>query len=356
MTALRNFAAVACIAMCSGCSVDDEPLAPGASEPLGTSVAPLAAADWTLPSSLVGGNHHNVAVAFLGNTAYAVVTNVNTVFFSRLGAGNVWSTPTAIPGATTRFRVALTAFNGSLYLVTEGPSEHAVRLARFDPTTQAWSAASQLPFLSAGVPGLAVHQGRLFFLGTEPATYRIWSSSMAPDGSFSPAETTPLRGWATTAASLGGRLHAAYTSFESSTVYGDIRHAVFDGTTWGTPETISTGFGGRVLRGTAAMARYAGGLFMRRYDCLHLAVLDDVTIPLASSVWWSYACGSAPAFSVPVTIPGLATNFAPALAADSARLLVAYRHPAWGNMRTQSYSYPWPTIYIGRERALQEAP
>lgn len=341
--------------MCSGCSVDGEPVGSGASEPLGTSVAPLAAADWTLPSSLVGGNHHNVAVAFLGKTAYAVVTNVSTVFFSRLGAGNVWSPPTVVPGATTRLRVALAAFNGSLYLVTEGPSEYGVRVARFDPTTQVWSAGSQLPFASAGVPGVAVHQGRLFFLGTDPVTNLIWSSAMAPDGSFSPAQTTPLRGWGTTAASFGGGLHAAYTSFESSAAYGDIRHAVFDGTTWGTPATISTGFGGRVLRGTPAMARYAGGSFVNRYDCLQLAVLDDVTIPLANSVWWSYACDSSSTFSVPVTIPGLATNFAPALAADSSRLLVAYRHPAWGNMRTQSYSYPWNSVFVGREGALEGA-
>ena len=312
--------------------------------PTGSEDSALSAQDWTGPISIAppGSTHAGAAVAALGGTTYVVYTEGTSfsddapVYFTRQLPDQSWAPATVVPGAVasrSNNELSLVAYGGSLYLATwkEGSSftTPIPTLSRWDSVSGAWSLPSHLPFFGR-LTGAAVHDGRLVLAWTDAVTASIKLASIDVSGALAAGPMTPFVGSNADVASYGGRLYLAYTTASS---VQDVVLTSFDGTSWGAPQPIATGFGG-ILHGRPRIAAYSTGYT----SCLHLGAKEQWGDP---EIWWTYHCGST--WALPVTIPGSDGNrdwCSFALGMGAGRLFLLHRAATRLDLVVQTYTYP----------------
>lgn len=323
----------------SGCSrVDDL-------EQVESAVASLSAFDWS-SARRVADFSAAPALASLGNTDYLAFvpqsSGASIVRFSQRGVDGVWSSPIDVPGAATRSRIAMAAFDGKIYLVTHLPwpaPPNSLAMSRFDPLSQTWSNPSQLPFTASFSFALSAHQQKLVLIGDVDT--EIWIAAMNPDGTWDAALPTPLRGIDVSTVSHAGLLQVAFASITSPhTVF----YSAFDGLAWLTPATVATGNGNNVLYGMPALASYVSGDSSHPGNCLHMVVGSHTSENLETSVWWTYRCVGDSRFAVPTTIPGASHDILlpVSLSAGAGRLILGFdRREVYNtDVEVQEYHYP----------------
>jgi hypothetical protein len=312
-----------CLALASCVApVDEEPV-----EATGEAEQSLVASNWSAPTPVSASPTWRPQIATLAGTTYMVHDGPGNGLRWRQLVGSNWTEPVMIRGQSSTQRVSLAAFNGFLYMVHSNVNNgHILWVSRFNPVTEEWSGAFQIPHISYQVPAIAAFDNRLYLIGADPTTKRLWSATMTADEVFSPP--SPMYGHFSTgrisAAVYACKLYIAHRDNETYTV----EYSSFDGTDWTRGRTIPGGRDGAELAS-------AEPVIAARGDYLHL--LHQVNNSIYDvPVWWTYFDGDS--WALEVTIPGASTLNTPALTHGGDGLVAI----TWRGSEVASLQYTQP--------------
>jgi hypothetical protein len=291
-----------------GCvELGDEPVEAPATSETAQALSPF---NWTSSSVVDNGVWWPQLVTF-GSRVFMVHSSPGYVMKWRERFGtNVWGPATAIPGQDTTYRVSLASFNGFVYMLrTDRATPTRLWLSRFDPATNAWSAAYQLAFTSyGGPPAMVAYNGALQLIGVDPSSKKLWRATMNSSETFSAA--VPMDGHYSnsrvSAAVSGCRLYIAHRGGATSTVV----YNAFNGSSWDFDRTIPAGPGGAAIQDDEPVIAERSGY-------LHLLFVPYGSA-IDSKIQWTSFDGSSWAPAVQLNQP---TTYGPSLTTGGSGLV-----------------------------------
>lgn len=225
--------------------------------------------------------------------------------------GTTWAADASIPSSYSVVQPTLASFNGYIYMLTQQTAKGTVYMTRFDPRTKTWYAPFALPFTSAGAPGIIAYGGKLYILGTSPATSQLFMATMDPSEIFTPAQSIPYQ-YGKAAPALAIFNNKLFMVHYRGT-FDDLVYNSFDGVSWGADVSITEGAGGakQLAKTPPTIASYGGNVHM---------VYKDYS---SDRIRWSYFNGSTWAASA--TIPNQQMHGGGSLAALSNKLVLTHQ-------------------------------
>jgi hypothetical protein len=346
------------LALTSGCAVAPQD---AEAEATSTSTEALSITSWSAATMLTGSNsesYRGAQVATLDGVTYMVHSGrcgawscngsgeSKELYWTKLTSTG-WAPHQRISDQYAAHRVSLAAFNGSLYMIHTGKDDGATNLwlSRFSPATQTWSPNYQLSYSSkGGPPAIAAYGGVLRFVGVDPSTSQLWTATMTTAEIFSAAQALPgqYSSSRVSAAVYGTKLMpAALFIAHRAGSTTDVVYNWFNGTSWGTDQTIPAGGAGGVLQATEPVLASTGGY-------LHLIHRR----PGSNYVWWTYYNGTS--WPGEVTLGNRSTSYDPSLCSTTnGMMLVTTTDDTWNwviesrFLWTQTYTNPAPVFDPG---------
>lgn len=323
LMALLGGALAGCVA-----PLDDEPT----DELTSQAEQSLLVSNWSAPTQVSASTVWYAQIATLAGTTYMVHSGPGNVMRWRQLVGSNWTEPVQIAGQSTGQRVSLAPFNGFLYMVRTDLNQNTrLWVSRFTPSTGQWSTSFQIPHTSFFPPALAAFNNRLYLIGVDPSTKRLWSATMTADEVFS--ASSPMQGHFSasrvSAAVANCKLYIAHRAGNTL----EVVYNSFNGSQWGSDQIIPAGAGGAPIAA-------AEPVIAERAGYLHLLRRDPTNSTSHVPVWWTYFDGASWASEVTI---GSATTYYPPSLTTGGPGLVAITTTFYNSLAsTLRYTQPLP--------------